>query len=100
MAQKYQGRRQFVRKFHTMKPISGVSDRHFCSKQSLPHNGISHSTMYTPPHFEVNELPEIHAAIRACGLAHFVTATAEGIFATPLPFFLVPSEGEYGTLYG
>ncbi len=56
--------------------------------------------MYTPPHFEVNDIAEIHEAIHACGLAHFVTATAEGIFATPLPFFLDASEGEYGTLYG
>jgi transcriptional regulator len=56
--------------------------------------------MYTPPHFEVNDPAEIHAAIRACGLAHFVTAGADGISATPLPFFLEASEGEYGTLYG
>ena len=56
--------------------------------------------MYTPPHFEVNDVADIHKAIRACGLAHFVTAGVNGIFATPLPFFLEASEGEYGTLYG
>ena len=33
-------------------------------------------------------------------LAHLVTATAEGIIATPLPLFLVESEGDKGTLYG
>ncbi len=56
--------------------------------------------MYTPPHFEVSDLADIHSAIRACGLAHLVTATPDGILATPLPFFLEPSEGELGTLYG
>jgi transcriptional regulator len=56
--------------------------------------------MYNPPHFELTDLAEIHDTLRACRLAHFITATQDGIFATPLPLFLVPSEGEFGTLYG
>jgi transcriptional regulator len=56
--------------------------------------------MYTPPAFRLQELPAIHDAIRAARLATLVTATAEGLIGTPLPLFLVPEEGEYGTLYG
>src|ERR1700755_893790 len=56
--------------------------------------------MYTPHPFAIEELSEVHATISACGLAHVVTATASGLFATALPLFLVPSEGEFGTLYG
>jgi transcriptional regulator len=33
-------------------------------------------------------------------LATLVTATDEGLLATPLPLFLVPEEGPLGTLYG
>src|SRR5262249_29553522 len=33
-------------------------------------------------------------------LAHLVTATSEGIIATPLPLFVDESEGDNGTLYG
>jgi transcriptional regulator len=56
--------------------------------------------MYIPPHFEFAELTAIHAAIRAAQLASLVTATAEGLIATPLPMILDVKEGEYGTLYG
>jgi transcriptional regulator len=56
--------------------------------------------VYNLPHFEIADLPEIHAVIRACGLAQFVTSTADGLFASPLPLYLDTSEGEYGTLYG
>jgi len=56
--------------------------------------------MYIPPHFEVTELPAIHDMIRACGLAQFITATAQGLRATPLPLFIVADEGPFGTLYG
>lgn len=56
--------------------------------------------MYVPPHFKIHELAEIHEIIRAARLANFVTATPQGLMASPLPLFLVPSEGEYGTLYG
>ena len=56
--------------------------------------------MYTPPAFRMGDLPELHAAIRASRLATLVTATGEGLLATPLPLFLVPDEGPQGTLYG
>ncbi len=56
--------------------------------------------MYVPPAFRLEELPEIHAAMEAARLATVVTATAEGLMATPLPLFLVPEEGPFGTLYG
>jgi transcriptional regulator len=56
--------------------------------------------MYTPPHFKLAELGTIHAAIHASRLASLVTATAEGLIATPLPMILDEGEGRYGTLYG
>ena len=56
--------------------------------------------MYIPPAFQVDELPALHGWIADIRLASFVTATAEGPAVTPLPLFLVPEEGEFGTLYG
>lgn len=56
--------------------------------------------MYTPPAFRHDDLPELHAAIRAAGLATLVTATADGLIGTPLPLVLAPDEGPFGTLYG
>ncbi|KWV53315.1 transcriptional regulator [Bradyrhizobium macuxiense] len=56
--------------------------------------------MYVPPHFKIDELGAIHAAMRASRLATLVTATAEGLLGTPLPLILDEREGEYGTLYG
>lgn len=56
--------------------------------------------MYTPPAFRVDALAEIHEIIQACRLSTFVTATQEGLVATPLPLFLDANEGEYGVLYG
>lgn len=38
--------------------------------------------------------------IREARVANLVTATADGLLATPLPLFLVPDEGPHGTLYG
>ncbi|NLH82084.1 MAG: FMN-binding negative transcriptional regulator [Phyllobacteriaceae bacterium] len=56
--------------------------------------------MYVPPAFRESDLSSIHEAMRACGLAQLVTATANGIQCTPLPLLLDASEGEMGTLYG
>lgn len=56
--------------------------------------------MYVPAHFRESDLAAMHAMIHAAGLTNFVTATTEGLIATPLPFFLVADEGPYGTLYG
>lgn len=55
--------------------------------------------MYTPPAFREDDRPTLVAMMRACRLANFVTATAEGPMATPLPMFLDEREGEHGVLY-
>ena len=56
--------------------------------------------MYVPPAFREDDLPALHATMRQAGLANLVTATPEGLMATPLPLFLASDEGPYGTLYG
>lgn len=56
--------------------------------------------MYTPPAFREDDTAALHALMRAARLCNFVTATAEGPMATPLPLFLDESEGAFGTLYG
>ena len=56
--------------------------------------------MYVPPAFREDELPALHAMMREARLASLVTATAEGLVATPLPLLLVAEEGPQGTLYG
>lgn len=55
--------------------------------------------MYTPPAFVVDDTSEIHAMMRACRIANFITATAQGPLATPLPMLLDAEEGEMGMLY-
>jgi transcriptional regulator len=56
--------------------------------------------MYTPPAFRDDDKESLRATIRAARLANFVTATADGPLATPLPLFLDESEGEHGVIYG
>ena len=56
--------------------------------------------MYTPPAFREDDIGAMHAAIRSAGLATLVTATGEGLMATPLPLILDAGEGPLGTLYG
>ena len=56
--------------------------------------------MYVPSAFRVDDLASLHASIRAVQLANFVTSTAEGMDASPLPLFLNAEEGEKGVLYG
>ena len=56
--------------------------------------------MYVPPAFREEDLSILHATMREARLATLVTATAEGMIATPLPLILAPDEGPYGTLYG
>lgn len=56
--------------------------------------------MYTPPTFRDEDKESLRATIRAARLANFVTATADGPMATPLPLFLDESEGEHGVIYG
>ena len=55
--------------------------------------------MYTPPAFREDDPAAIAAAIRAAAIGQFVTATADGPLATPLPFLFDPDEGAHGTLY-
>jgi len=56
--------------------------------------------MHIPPAFREDDLPSLHRMMRDARLANLVCATAEGPVATPLPLYLVPDEGPYGTLYG
>jgi transcriptional regulator len=56
--------------------------------------------MYVPPAFRMDDLPELHRVMREVRLATLVTATDEGLMATPLPLFLAPDEGPFGTLHG
>ncbi len=56
--------------------------------------------MYVPEHFREADRATLHAAIAEARLATLVTATAEGLMATPLPLLLAPDEGPLGTLYG
>ncbi|MFO1153125.1 MAG: FMN-binding negative transcriptional regulator [Rhodospirillales bacterium] len=56
--------------------------------------------MYTPPAFRDDDRESLRATIRAARLADFVTATADGPLATPLPLYLDEGEGEHGVIYG
>ena len=56
--------------------------------------------MYIPTQFRETDIPTIHAAIRAAGLATLVTTGPDGILATPLPLLLDPEPAPYGTLLG
>lgn len=56
--------------------------------------------MYTPPHFREDDLTALQTLLAAGGLCNLVTATADGLVATPLPMILAPDEGERGVLYG
>jgi transcriptional regulator len=56
--------------------------------------------MYVPPAYREDDLAALHVTMREARLANLVTATDEGLVATPLPLFLAPEEGPYGTLYG
>jgi transcriptional regulator len=56
--------------------------------------------MYIPTQFRETDIPTIHGAIRAAGLATLVTTGPDGILATPLPLLLDPAPAPYGTLLG
>jgi transcriptional regulator len=56
--------------------------------------------VYMPPAFRDDDLASMHATMRAVRLSNLVTATTEGLIATPLPFVLDETQGEYGVLYG
>lgn len=56
--------------------------------------------MYTPPAFREDDPAILRQIMREARLSTLVTATQEGLVATPLPLFLDETEGEFGTLYG
>jgi transcriptional regulator len=56
--------------------------------------------MYVPPAFREDDPAALHATMEQARLSHLVTATAEGLVATPLPMVLIRDEGPHGTLYG
>ncbi|MHA6692780.1 FMN-binding negative transcriptional regulator [Devosia sp. A449] len=56
--------------------------------------------MYTPPAFREENPAALRQIMREARLSTLVTATAEGLMATPLPLILDETEGDYGTLYG
>jgi transcriptional regulator len=56
--------------------------------------------MYVPPAFREDDPAELAAMIAAARLATLVTATPDGMIATPLPLLFDPGEGAHGTLYG
>jgi len=56
--------------------------------------------MYTPPAFKEDDPAELRRMMRAVRLPTLVTATVEGLVATPLPLFLDEAEGEFGVLHG
>ena len=56
--------------------------------------------MYTPPAFREDDPAILREMMRGARLATLVTATADGILATPLPLILAETEGPHGVLYG
>lgn len=56
--------------------------------------------MYIPPAFNVAEIADMHAMIRASALPILVSTTADGLIATHAPLMLDPDAGPYGTLVG
>lgn len=56
--------------------------------------------MYVPPAFKDDDIENIRATIKSARLATLVTATADGLIATPLPLCLREDEGERGVIYG
>jgi transcriptional regulator len=56
--------------------------------------------MYLPPAFREDDAQILHEVMRGARLSNLVTATEDGLIASPLPLFLVAAEGERGVLYG
>lgn len=56
--------------------------------------------MFIPSVYREEDRDTLHQIITDARLGNFITATAEGPLSTPLPLYLVPDEGEWGTLYG
>jgi len=56
--------------------------------------------MHVPTAFREEDQDAVGAMMRSASLCQFVTATAGGPIATPLPMIVDSAEGEYGTIYG
>ncbi len=56
--------------------------------------------MYIPSQFREEDTAAIHEVMRAAKLCQFVTATSDGLMATPMPMLFEPGEGDHGVLYG
>lgn len=56
--------------------------------------------MYTPPAFREDDPTILRQIMRGARLATLVTATPDGILATPLPLILDETEGPHGVLHG
>jgi transcriptional regulator len=56
--------------------------------------------VYIPAQFREHEVPTIHAAIHAAGLATLVTFGPDGLLASPVPMLLDSEPAPYGTLLG
>lgn len=56
--------------------------------------------MYIPDLFEEQRLPVLHELVRAYPLGLLVVASAEGLEAHHVPFFLSPHPEPYGALHG
>jgi transcriptional regulator len=55
--------------------------------------------MYVPAHFAADDA-SVHDLLARHGAADLVTATAQGLLATLLPFVYEPDAGEHGALLG
>jgi transcriptional regulator len=53
--------------------------------------------MYLPDHFRVDDVPQMHALMRAQPFAALVSSSASGLYATHLPTVL-KDEGNFGTI--
>src|SRR5690349_211830 len=56
--------------------------------------------MYVPPAFREGDPAALRQIMRDARLATLVTATADGLIATPLPLILDEVEGAHGVLHG
>lgn len=56
--------------------------------------------MYVPPAFREDDPAALAAIIAETRLATLVTATPDGLVATPLPLIFDPADGPLGTLHG
>ncbi|WEJ08641.1 FMN-binding negative transcriptional regulator [Sinorhizobium prairiense] len=55
--------------------------------------------MYSPTAFVMDDLHNLHATMRQCRTANFITATVNGPMATLLPMIIAEEKGENGVLY-